>query len=171
MYNNSATTDTDKINISGYNSDDSIIRDPIDKLYERRLNGWLPMNIWRNVPDTRRFNPLALALSRAAIRMPEIRALEFHMCRDDDMMGDVGISLHGEEGWGSWKPRQWRVVMGRNAQWEPPEEVIALWREFAGKGGEVIIQRDGDDHEEYMQGSASPKSMSAYSDSELSNDG
>ncbi|KAM5364055.1 hypothetical protein ACJZ2D_011672 [Fusarium nematophilum] len=139
------------VDAADYPSDDSRVRDPFNRLDVWRSSGSVPLNGWRRELDPERFNPLLLALSRAACCMPELRELEFYMGMSD-AQGPSGIVLSGEVDWEAESEaggireveyvteRRWKVKTGSKAKWEPGEEVVDLWRQFVGRGG--VITRE-----------------------------
>ncbi|KAH7264680.1 hypothetical protein B0J15DRAFT_491216 [Fusarium solani] len=143
-----------EVDAAGYASDDSRVRDPFNRHDIRRSNGTLPLNNWRSELDPERFNPLALALSRAVCCMPVLGELDFCMGMSD-IQGSSGIVLYGEaesdvasllsgnREMEHVKRRGWRAEIGRNAKWEPPEEMLELWRRFVGPGGVVTVDERG----------------------------
>ncbi|KAH7129604.1 hypothetical protein B0J13DRAFT_598543 [Dactylonectria estremocensis] len=151
------------VDAAGYASDDSRVRDPFNRNEVARSNGASPFNGWRRELDPERFGPLVLALSRAACCMPELRELEFFMGMSD-AQGPSGIVLHGEVEWEATpvaggirqieyvKRRHWKAKIGSKANWEPPEEVVDLWRRFVGPGGVITINKRGGDLEDESEG-------------------
>jgi hypothetical protein len=86
--------------------------------------------------------------------MPVLGELDFCMGMSD-IQGSSGIVLYGEaesdvasllsgnREMEHVKRRGWRAEIGRNAKWEPPEEMLELWRRFVGPGGVVTVDERG----------------------------
>ncbi|KAH8657314.1 hypothetical protein BGZ61DRAFT_371270 [Ilyonectria robusta] len=146
------TNPSTDVDAAGYNSDDSQVRDPINRDDITRSNGGLPPNNWRRELDPERFDPLVLAMSRASCCMPALLELEFYMGMSD-AQGPSGIMFYGAaeqevpevpgglRKFEHIKRRRWRAYIGPKAKWEPPEEVLDLWRRFVGPGGVITMDK------------------------------
>lgn len=113
-------------------------------------NGVRPTHMWRTMPDPNTFNPLAVALATAVLRMPKLKHMEFEMAMW--LSEFVGVMFEcfeaGETSKGSpltpaepeaASMRRWKVWVGQESQWDVPNEMTVLWREWLGYKGSICV--------------------------------
>ncbi|CAN8105948.1 unnamed protein product [Discula destructiva] len=118
------------------------------------LNGERPAHQWRMHPDPLTFNPLVAAFTDAVVsRMPVLKSAWLQMGMNmSDFIGveiefmEAGVKIEDRPGWKKDSKEEIMVRrcycwIGRAAEWEVPEEVLAVWKEWAGSRGRVEIGR------------------------------
>ncbi|KAI1080646.1 hypothetical protein F5B20DRAFT_589023 [Whalleya microplaca] len=117
------------------------------------LNGESPTHEWRTRPDIEMFDPLILSMSQAVLKMPALKRLSFQIAMN--MSDFTGLMLECiEAGENSIDPpdlkseldeevnvRRWKAWVGDATEWDIPQEIDELWRQWVGEEGKVIVGR------------------------------
>ncbi|KAK7926769.1 hypothetical protein PG985_003767 [Apiospora marii] len=109
---------------------------------------------WRITPDPKTYNPLALAFADAVLRTPRLKTARLEIGKhSDDVMTSVlecaeaGQSLEWDSYIADTTPssssslgssggyRRWRMNVDKRAGWEPPDDLLAKWKEWVGPNG------------------------------------
>ncbi|KAK8115296.1 hypothetical protein PG999_007365 [Apiospora kogelbergensis] len=109
-----------------------------------------PAHWWRTRPDPDLFNPLALAMSAAVLRMPRLQAGALTVGSDHGLCDDLALqcAVPGEpfcESMGDgmrfadMEYRRWKTWIGGKTEWEVPAQVRDNWKEFVGEAGKISV--------------------------------
>lgn len=119
------------------------------------LNGVRPTHEWRMQPDPLTFDPLIAALTDAVVsRMPVLESvsLELGMQDQSECIGvevrfvEAGVRMESRPDWqedseDEIMARRCYCWVGRAAEWEAPEKVLAMWHGWVGERGRVEMGR------------------------------
>lgn len=117
-------------------------------------SGQLPNHVWRTKPDPQRFDPLMRLLVTAAFQMPNLQNLLFSVgtgkktgfVEVEDYYG-IGFEYAavGAESW-YWRNEEeddtglnrnrCYVVLKQRANWDVPEDIVTLCKQFVGETGD-----------------------------------
>ncbi|KAI1459664.1 hypothetical protein F4805DRAFT_419812 [Annulohypoxylon moriforme] len=127
-------------------SDDDWDRDAV-------ANGVWPSHTWRTRPDPDLFNKLVKDMASAVLRMPQLRTgtldIGFRRGEPADITIKCAEATYAFNRRPDWKTdtdkekstRRWHAWVGEATEWEVPESVRMLWKEWLGDSGKSTVDR------------------------------